>query len=548
MGLRRTFLRGVAYVAGQHASRQLAAFMRSHQRTRECQQELLMEFLARHRDTAFGRDHGFANIRSVEDFRAAVPVGNYDSHRPYIQRVLHGESTALLPPGEEPMMFSMTSGTTGEPKYIPVTRRFLADIRRGWNIFGLNLLRKYPQGWLRPILQISSPMDDSVSPRGVACGAISGLLARTQKKIVRRMYVVPQPVYGIQDPTAKYYAILRCGIEKDVAIITTANPSSTIRMIEAGQAHAERMIRDVADGTFTPPGEFPRDIAASLKFSPNPALAKKLQTGVDRDNGLMPRHFWNIAFLTNWTGGTLKLYIPRLKALFDDAPVRDIGLLASEGRFSIPLEDETSAGAAEITANFLEFIPEEEYESASPRTLLAHELEAGREYFLVLTNWTGLCRYNLDDRVRVTGFLGQSPVFEFLSRGLRTANITGEKLTEYHVVEAMRRASELLNTRVQRFVVQGRFARQPYYELRLDRGETSSDPDALARKMDETLRQLNIEYDSKRQSDRLGALKALVLPEGTLEAEEIRRIRSRRGRSEQYKHQYLLTEVLSEDA
>ena len=58
---------------------------------------------------------------------------------------------------------------------------------------------------------------------------------------------------------------------------------------------------------------------------------------------------WNVSFLANWTGGTLKLYLPRLAELFDNVPVRDIGLVASEGRFSIPLSDDSPAGVAEVT-------------------------------------------------------------------------------------------------------------------------------------------------------------------------------------------------------
>ncbi|GAH84039.1 unnamed protein product, partial [marine sediment metagenome] len=186
------------------------------------------------------------------------------------------------------------------------------------------------------------------------------------------------------------------------------------------------------DGTLTPPGEISA-AARGLRFRPSPALARRLEDGIARDGVLLPRHFWNVAFLANWTGGTLKLYLPRLRELFGSVPIRDIGLLASEGRFSIPLADETPAGVAEITSNFLEFIPADRIGEAPPPALRAEQVELGQEYFLVVTNWAGLWRYNMDDRVRVVDRLGDSPVFEFLSRGLHTANITGEKLTEHQV-------------------------------------------------------------------------------------------------------------------
>jgi len=439
-------------------------------------------------------------------------------------------------------MFSMTSGSTGAPKYIPVTRRFLADIRRGWNIFGVNVLSDHPSAWLRPILQISSSADEQRSPTGLPCGAISGLLAQTQKRIVRRMYVAEPIARQLKDPAARYYTLLRCSMEHDVAFVTTANPSSTLKLIETGQAHAERLVADVRDGTCRPPGG--QDVADKLKrrLKPNRALARKLEAGIERDGQLLGTHFWNLAFLSNWTGGTLGLYLPRLRRLFPSVPIRDIGLLASEGRFSIPLSDETPAGPADITSAFLEFIPVQERMSQTPETLRAHQLDVGAEYFLVFSNWTSLLRYNLDDRVRVVDMRGQCPVIEFLCRGLHTSSITGEKLTEQQVVAAMDRCSGPSGRRFEQFTLQGCFAPVPYYRLSVEADDENGEH--LARRFDACLREINIEYDSKRSSGRLGPVRARCLQPGTFRRAEVDAIHARRGRAEQYKHQYLLTEIL----
>jgi len=557
MPLRRLVLRPAAFLAGRHASRQVRAFLAAHERTAETQHRVLMQLVRAHAETAFGRDHGFADICGYEDFARAVPVGSYETLRPYVDRVMAGETTALLPAGQRVLMFCRTSGTTGEPKHIPVTPRFLAEMRRGWNIFGVKALLDHRAAWLRPIVTISSSMHEAASPTGVPCGAISGLLTATQKRIVRRMYVAPVEAMEIHDPTAKYYTILRCGIGRDVGMIATANPSSTIKLIETGQDHAERLVRDVADGTLTPPGEAPPGLTARVRFRANRALARRIEAGIRRDGALRPGHFWNVEVLCNWTGGTLKLYLRRLRELFGNVPIRDIGLLASEGRFSIPLADGTPAGVAEITGNFLEFLPAAEkkvpdtFSGAAERkrcqepfsVLRAHELTVGEEYSLVLSNWAGLWRYNIDDRVRVVGFHRHSPVFEFLSRGGHTVSITGEKVTEHQVVEAMRRAAAALGVAVERFTLQGRFARLPRYELRIEPA-AGLDAVALADRLDRELSDLNVEYESKRSTARLGCVRAVAVPPGTFEAEERDKVRQRRGRDEQYKHQYLLTDVL----
>jgi hypothetical protein len=442
----------------------------------------------------------------------------------------------------------MTSGTTGKPKHIPVTRRFLADIRRGWNVFGLNLLNRHPRAWVRPIVQISSSMRETLSPTGLPCGAISGLLAATQKRIVQWMYVVPRWVAGISDPLDRFYSILRHSIAHDVAFITTANPSSTLKLFETAQAEAPRLIRDLADGRFRPPGGSLPEGFQPKRFRPDRKTARRLQEALDRRGRLMPRDYWNLEFLTNWTGGTLRLYVRRLREMVGEhVAIQDIGLLASEGRFSIPLRADGVGGVAEITSNFLEFIPAACHEQDDPPTLQAHELEDGEEYFLVVSNYAGLFRYNLDDRVRVVARHTGTPVLEFLSRGLHTANITGEKITEHQVVEAMRTARRREGLPIERFVVQGRFSRRPYYELRVE-DVTPEQADRLAQDMETALTELNIEYASKRKSGRLGPIRAVVLSAGELERVEREAIRRRRGRCEQYKHQYLETEVLDDYA
>ncbi len=547
MQMPSVLLKSIARMAGKAANMQLKHFLLAHKKTAELQDRLLKQLLTAHADTDFGRDHNLKSVRSYEDFTRAVPVQNYQTLKPYIDKVLQGQTTALIPPDDNVLMFSMTSGTTGEPKHIPATRRSVTDIRKGWNVFGIRLYRDHPKAWLRHILQISSSMDESRSPTGIPCGAVSGLLAAEQKRIVRKFYTTPISVSQITDPPTKYYTILRCGVGKDVGMITTANPSSTIKLIETGQEHTAQLIRDVADGTLNPPSQIDPKITKQLRLKPDPALAAKLQAGVDRDGILLPKHFWSVTVLGNWTGGTMGLYIPRLKELFEGVAIRDIGLLASEGRFSVPLFDSTPAGVAEIMGNFLEFIPADQAEEKNPPTLRAHELELSKEYVLVISNWTGLLRYNMDDRIRVVDRFGQSPIFEFLSRGKHTASITGEKITEHQVVESMRRASASAGASVERFVLQGRFAKTPYYQLSLEWPDSVT-ANRLADLMDEALSKLNIEYHSKRSTGRLGPIKPILLDAGVLDKTEANNIRLRKGRAEQYKHQYLLTDVLTDEA
>src|SRR5207248_8335821 len=99
--------------------------------------------------------------------------------------------------------------------------------------------------------------------------------------------------------------------------------------------------------------------------------------------------------------------------------------------------DGTPSGVLDVTTHYFEFLPEEEAESAQPAVLAAHELQEGRSYFILPTTAFGLYRYHIHDLVRVTGFHNRTPLVEFLSKGSHFANLTGEKLSEYHVTRAM---------------------------------------------------------------------------------------------------------------
>lgn len=532
-----------AYFATRHAAMTTRRFSRAVHCADETQGKLLLDMLAAGALSDFGRDHHFGRIRSYSDYVANVPIRTYAEASPYIDKVRSGHAAALFAPGTPILMFALTSGTTAQPKYIPITRRALADCRAGWNIWGLKSLLDHRQCLLRHIVQVTSPMNDHLSASGVPCGAITGLLAATQKKLVRRYYTSPLAVAGIADSTAKYYAIMRLAIPKDVAWMVTANPSTLLTLARLADQHRDQMIRDIHDGTLTQelPVEAPiRDALAPL-LKPDTACAKRLEEIVRRRGAMFPKDYWRLGFLAHWTGGTMGLYRSLFPKYFGDIPARDIGLIASEGRISIPMQDETAAGVLAVTSQYFEFIPAEEYAGEACGTgvspvLRCHELREGGEYFIVLTNFSGLYRYDMGDRVRVVGWQGRAPVIEFLSRDAHTSSMAGEKLTENQVVLAMRQACQG-GPAITDFVVSPRWAETPWYRLYVAGGQMRAD---LAQRFDAALCAVSVEYDSKRKTLRLAAVEVVTIPEERL-AERDRLLRARRSRSsEQFKHQYLL--------
>jgi hypothetical protein len=165
--------------------RRLAAFERATCTPQEVQQALLRRILAHQAPTAFGKDHHFKSIGTIADFRKHVPVRGYDYIEPYIQRLLKGETSALLA-DRKIHMFALTSGTTASRKYIPVTDQYLADYKRGWNIWGLKVFRDHPEVRMRPIVQMSGDWQEfHTEHTQIPCGAVTGLTAQMQMRIIR---------------------------------------------------------------------------------------------------------------------------------------------------------------------------------------------------------------------------------------------------------------------------------------------------------------------------------------------------------------------------
>lgn len=193
--------------------RRLAAFEQATLHPQQVQDELLRRILQQQASTAFGKDHHFSTIRSIGDLRRIIPVKGYDYIEPYVQRVLKGETNALLA-DRKIHMFAMTSGTTASRKYIPVTDQYLTDYKRGWNIWGLKVYRDHPEVRMRPIVQMSGDWQEFHTETGIPCGAVTGLTAQMQMRIVRWIYCVPAVLGKVKDPAAKYYLALRLSVPR----------------------------------------------------------------------------------------------------------------------------------------------------------------------------------------------------------------------------------------------------------------------------------------------------------------------------------------------
>ena len=524
----------------------LRRFLAATRRGHRVQQRVLRQLLARNAGSDFGRQHRFADIRSVTDFQHQVPISDYEYFRPYIQRVLEGDVAALFGPGTRILMFAMTSGTTGQPKYLPVTAEFFRNYKAGWHLWGTGVFVDHRTLIGCKALQLASDWRQYTAPSGVPCGNISGLAAETRPLISRMIFFLPSDLIRIHDAAAKHYATLRIGLAKSkIGLLVTANPSTLVEFSRRADQEKESLIRDIHDGTLAADHAVPVDVRAALRpwLKRQPRRARELERLVARAGRLHLRDAWpQLSLISVWTGGSVGVYLPQLKQHYGETALRDHGLSASEGRMTLPIADDTSAGLLVYHHQFFEFIPEEEHDSAQPTVLEAHQLEEGHNYFILLTTAGGLYRYDIHDVVRCVGFHGEVPLLQFLNKGKNFSSVTGEKLSEHQVVEAVTNGFSQLRLPVTAFTVAPVMEDRPRYVLLIESVEDIQGRRELAAVVQKNLENLNWEYAEKCTSGRLHPLRVEEVPAGTWTAMRHQKT-SERGNFEEYKHPCLTSDL-----
>jgi len=470
------------------------------------QQKVLFDILTRNRKTEYGLKYGFSRIKSMNEYQSFVPLNNYESLRPYIDRMTKGEHRILT--ADTPVFFSITSGSTGRPKFVPSTkysRSRKADVTSLWSYY---LARDYPKIFEGKILVIVSPDIIGYTEAGIPYGAESGQGYKSLSPIVKRFYSLPCQVFDIENYDARYYTILRIAMEHNITIIATMTPSTIILLCQRIRTVQQSVIKDIERGTLDKSLDIPGNIRKVLEnfLRPNPKRARELNEILEEKKELLPKYFWpNLQLIGCWKHGTVGLYLKEFPKYFDDIPVRDFGYSSSESRNSIPISDEGAGGVLAINANFYEFIPKEDIEKKEKRALLCDQLEEGKEYFIVLTTPGGLYRYNIDDMIRVDGFFNKTPVIEFVQKGLNVTSITGEKLYESQVVEALNKATNRHDLSVKFFTASIQLGELPRYAFLVEFNKELSRnrKKEFLRSIDRELCLLNEEYEFNRISQEL---------------------------------------------
>jgi len=476
----------------------------------------LQRILHANRDSGFGQEHGFASIDNVAEFRRRVPSQTYETLRPYIDAQMTSGSPALT--SEPPVMYARTSGTTGQPKLLPVTASMLDRFRRHQRMLAAMQVRVAPRAYAGKALNVVGAAIEGHTASGAPYGSMSGFVRSTTPWTLRRREAVPDEVHSIDDYDTRYLLILRLALaERHVSCMGSANPGTFLRLQTVLDVHAESLIRSVANGDLPPTAPLPDAVQAALAahVRKDPCRARELDALAARGTLQIAQIWPQLQLVTTWTGGQCRMAMAQLHAMLPAATqVLELGYIASELRATLPIAAETTHALPLIADHFLEFVERDAWEAGQTEFLGIEQLADEREYYVFVTT-DALYRYAMDDIVRVRGFIERTPLIEFVQKGRGCTSMVGEKLYESQVVAAMQE-------------VVAQFGGQcAFYQLVADeqalryllyvewRPSLPIACEVIAETLERRLSQYNVEYAAKRDSGRLHALEARSLCQGT---------------------------------
>jgi sterol desaturase/sphingolipid hydroxylase (fatty acid hydroxylase superfamily) len=504
-------------INGLAAGRRLARDTRDPMRV---QRELLAGIVKRNRDTTFGRQHGFDSIGDYETFARAVPVSDFERLRPFIDAEIGKGEKALT--AEEPLRYMRTSGTTGAPKDIPLTDSHLGQLRRIHQEAVAFQHRNCPAAFEGGIVAMVSPAFEGELANGKPYGSASGIVAGNTHAAVLEKFVVPAAVLTIAESRVKYLMVLRLAVaRRDVTYVGAANPTTLLTLIKLYREHQAELIEDVRDGSFFLADRVPADVMkkvrARLRADPERAdqLARLQAKGEVRLADLFPA----LRLVVTWTCASAGVAADSLrKELSKRMRIMELGYISSEFRGTITIGKRAGSGLPTFDTHFFEFVERDLWDAGTPKFLTLDGVGKGRDYYLVVTTPSGLYRYFINDVVKVTGFLHGTPLLKFVQKGKGVTNITGEKLYEAQVLQAVRESMAALG-RGARFVMMLADEEARCYRLYVEPDAGAAlDTAAFARDTDARLAKLNVEYQAKRESERLGPIEARWLAPETGEA------------------------------
>ncbi len=399
--------------------------------------------------TEFGKEHGFAEIRSHEDFIKKVPVRDYEQFKVYIERIKQGKHNVLWT--GQPVYFAKTSGTTSGVKYIPITKESIHNhINSARNALLCYMAEtgntRFADGKL--IFLSGSPELERIA--GIPTGRLSGIVNHHVPKYLRANQLPSFETNCIEEWEEKLDKIVEETINQNMTLISGIPPWMQMYFDRLEEKSGKKI------GELFP--DFSVMVQGGVNFEPYKA---KLFESVGRKVD------------------TIELFP------------------ASEGFFAY--QDSQHAEGLLLNTNsgiFFEFIPVAEIDDDNPTRLTLKDVKVGENYALIINNNAGLWGYNIGDTVK---FVSTDPYRLIVSGRIKHyISAFGEHVIGEEVEAALMQAAKDENVHITEFTVApmiSKDAGKSYHEWLIEFENKPADLDSFAKKVDDNLRKKNVYYD-----------------------------------------------------
>lgn len=428
-----------------------------HSRTRKemgmavAHQEAILQYLLKNAaQTAFGKEHKFAEIRTYDEYKSAVPIRDYEALSPYIDKIKEGQQNILWK--GKPMYFAKTSGTTSGTKYIPISKDSIHNhINTAKNALLCYMVESGNTNFAdgKMIFLSGSPVLERIA--GIPTGRLSGIVNHFVPGYLRGNQLPGFETNCIDDWETKLGKIVEETIDKDMRLISGIPP----------------WVQMYFDWLLEKSGK------SSIK-----SLFPNLQVIVQGGVNFEPYK----AKMMQSLGGHVDM--------LETFP-------ASEGFFAY--QDTLDKEGLLLNTNsgiFFEFVPAAEIFSENPTRLTLKDVQVGENYALIINSNAGLWGYNIGDTVR---FVSTDPYRLVVSgRTKHFISAFGEHVIGEEVEYAILQAAREHNAHIIEFTVAPMVqaaGELPYHEWFVEFEHTPDDMPAFALSIDDHLRSKNSYYD-----------------------------------------------------
>jgi len=431
----------------------------------ETQQKVFENLIDQASNTVFGKDHEFSNIHNYADFQQKVPVRDYEALRPYVDRVVQGETDVLWP--GKPLYFAKTSGTTSGAKYIPLTKESMPTHINGARNAILSYIAETGNSKFVDHKMIFLQGSPELTPKnGVNLGRLSGIVAHYVPKYLQKNRLPSWETNCIDDWEQKVDAIVRETLPENMGVISGIPP--WVQMyFERIKALTGKQIKEVFPN-------FNLFIYGGVNYEPyRPIFEKLIGKSVP----------------------SIELYP------------------ASEGFFAYQ-DSQTEKGML-LRLNsgiFYEFVKAVDFFEENPKRITIGEVEMGVNYVMLISTNAGLWSYNIGDTIK---FVNNNPYRVVVTGRIKHfISAFGEHVIGKEVEEAMQQATYITKDIIQEFTVAPQVNPEeglPYHEWFVEFQEKPTDIKNLAVLLDKKLREQNSYYDDLISGNILKPLKVTAV-------------------------------------